>query len=173
MLRMLAIPVVAWIFHHQDLENYRFWSALIFSLAFITDQIDGWIAKTFNTTTDFGKLMDPMADKLIVITGLVLLIEKSEISFWIGLALILRELAVNSLRGFATQQGMRLPSSMPARIKSYFEGIAIGLCMLGKDEAWLSVPWFGIGVICLYISLFLAYGTAFQYTLQVFGKKKA
>ncbi|MEZ4704817.1 MAG: CDP-diacylglycerol--glycerol-3-phosphate 3-phosphatidyltransferase [Bdellovibrionota bacterium] len=173
MLRMAAIPGVAWVYHTQSLPNYEIWTTVIFGLAFITDQLDGWLARKMNCLTQFGKLMDPLADKLLVITGLMLLVEKSMVPLWIALALVVREVAINSLRSFALQLGIVLSSSMMARTKSYFEGFAIGLAFLGPSFHWLGMPWNAMANLCFYISLILAYTSAYTYVVKVFGTPKA
>ena len=103
-IRILAIPVIV-IFLSSPGPAASFWAALVFSLASLTDLLDGYIARQQKKETAVGKLLDPMADKLLVLAGMIMLIPLARIPAWMAVLIIGREVAVTGLRGIASAEG--------------------------------------------------------------------
>ncbi len=122
------------------------WVSLgIFILASLTDYVDGYIARHYNQTTDFGKFLDPLADKLLVIAAMTMFCEWGVFPAWALMIVLTREFAVTGLRLIAVQKGNVIAAGWSGKIKT--ASTMIGLCfMMGfPGITWLS--WLVIGVI--------------------------
>lgn len=165
LLRIAAIPwVVALLYKPQSLQQHV-WAGCLFGLALFTDLFDGMIARRTKTITILGQVMDPVADKLMVITGLVLILHHGYINALWVILLIGREVVVNSLRTLAGQYDILIPSILSGKIKVFAEGFGIGFLMGGPEFRWLGLPWFEIGHACIYAAALLATWSAANYFL--------
>ncbi len=166
--RVLAIPVFVYLLYGATHPSDHFWAAAVFGVASGTDFFDGRLARRMGTVTPLGKLLDPMADKLIVIIGLVMLVHLNFVNVAVAVLLITREIAINTLRSLAgTEQKMINPSSS-GKAKVWFEGFGIGFLMLGPDNRWLDVTWMNLGHVLLYIALALALWSGATYCRDYF-----
>jgi CDP-diacylglycerol---glycerol-3-phosphate 3-phosphatidyltransferase len=100
-------------------------AAVVFALASLTDFIDGYLARARNSITTFGKLMDPLADKLLIVAALVSLVSLHRLAAWVAMVIITRELAVTVLRLGATQAGVVMAASMFGKVKTCLQIVAI------------------------------------------------
>ncbi|HWJ50526.1 MAG TPA: CDP-diacylglycerol--glycerol-3-phosphate 3-phosphatidyltransferase [Solirubrobacteraceae bacterium] len=100
-------------------------AAVVFALASLTDFIDGYLARARDSITTFGKLMDPLADKLLIVAALISLVSLHRLAAWIAMVIITRELAVTVLRMAATQAGVVMAASMFGKIKTCLQIAAI------------------------------------------------
>jgi CDP-diacylglycerol--glycerol-3-phosphate 3-phosphatidyltransferase len=100
-------------------------AAVVFALASLTDFIDGYLARARDSITTFGKLMDPLADKLLIVAALVSLVSLHRLAAWVAMIIITRELAVTMLRLAATQAGVVIAASMFGKIKTCLQIVAI------------------------------------------------
>jgi CDP-diacylglycerol--glycerol-3-phosphate 3-phosphatidyltransferase len=100
-------------------------AAVVFALASLTDFIDGYLARARDSITTFGKLMDPLADKLLIVAALVSLVSLHRLAAWVAMVIITRELAVTVLRLAATQAGVVIAASMFGKIKTCLQIVAI------------------------------------------------
>ena len=112
-------------------------AAIVFALASFTDALDGWIARRNQSESTFGKLMDPLADKLLVISALVSLVSLNRVSAAIAMVIIARELAVTGLRQLAMESGHVVGASVWGKLKTVAQ-IAMVLCLIAVDG---SPPW--------------------------------
>lgn len=136
--RVIAIPIFILFFVMGTQNNsvpydtnnvHRLIAALIFVAASITDYFDGKIAREQNLITNFGKLMDPLADKMLVVTALVLLTESKEVSYLCTLIVILRELTISSIRLIALEKGIVIAASIWGKLKTSSQMVAIVLIL--------------------------------------------
>ncbi|GAA0768413.1 CDP-diacylglycerol--glycerol-3-phosphate 3-phosphatidyltransferase [Clostridium subterminale] len=113
----------------------------IFIVASVTDKLDGYIARSRNQITNFGKFMDPLADKLLVTCALILLVEKGIIAAWVVVVIIAREFIVSGLRTLAASQGVVIAASNWGKLKTVIQMIAIimGLLSLVYNPEWLNI----------------------------------
>jgi len=162
-IRILSVPWVVYLLYGETTRWDHLWAAIVFGLALWTDYFDGLLARRMKTTTRLGRIMDPMADKLMVITGLLMLVHLHYVDVILAVLLIGRELAVNALRSLAGTEGIVISSSMKGKAKVFLEGFGIGFLMIGPGNRWLGIPWSETGIICLYIGTFLALWSAVQY----------
>lgn len=143
MSRVIAIPIfiVFFMLSEKQIGNltikdvytidiFRFLSAIIFICASITDFFDGYLARKYNLITNFGKLMDPLADKMIVVTALMLLSNANEIHFLCALIVVLREIIISSIRLIALEKNVVIAASIWGKLKTATQMVSIVLILL-------------------------------------------
>ncbi|MFC6084613.1 CDP-diacylglycerol--glycerol-3-phosphate 3-phosphatidyltransferase [Sphaerisporangium aureirubrum] len=127
-LRLLVVPVfVAGMF--LDGQAWRYASLVIFLLASLTDQLDGWLARRYGLVTDFGKIADPIADKALIGAALVTLSLLGELPWWVTIVILGREVGVTVLRIAVIRHGV-IPASYGGKIKTVLQILAIALYIL-------------------------------------------
>ena len=136
MLRILAVPVVVVALLARS--NGDMWAGIVFAIAAFTDGLDGYIARRRDQVTTFGKLMDPIADKLLVIAALVSLVSLDRLQAWIAMVIIARELAVTGLRAVAVEQGVVISASWLGKLKTGLQVAAI-VALIAVDPATTAV----------------------------------
>lgn len=136
-------------------------AALFFSLAAITDWADGYIARQRGESTQFGRFFDPVADKLLVISALVLLVSNGHAPVILVLIILAREITVMALRERMAGLGHRIPVSRTGKWKTGFQMTAI-IMLLVQEGLW-DIPFQTPGEFCLYISTFLTILSGYQY----------
>ncbi len=138
LLRILLVPVIV-VALLNETENGDLLAALVFALASITDAMDGYLARARNAVTTFGKLMDPIADKLLIIAALVALVSLERLAAWVAMVIIARELTVTVTRMHANQQGIVIASSWWGKAKTIMQVTAIFfLIAVGEPSpAWV------------------------------------
>ncbi len=115
-------------------------AAVVFALASLTDFIDGYLARARDSITTFGKLMDPLADKLLIVAALVSLVSLHRLAAWVAMVIITRELAVTVLRMGATQAGVVMAASMFGKVKTCLQIAAIlAVIAVHGTPAWVAV----------------------------------
>lgn len=124
MLRIMLVPVLVVALLDQT-HNGDLLAAIVFGLASATDAMDGYLARTRNAITTFGKLMDPIADKLLIIAALVALVSLHRLAPWIAMVIIARELTVTFTRMQATQQGVVIAANWWGKAKTIVQVVAI------------------------------------------------
>jgi CDP-diacylglycerol--glycerol-3-phosphate 3-phosphatidyltransferase len=136
-VRILLVPVlvVALLGHTNDGDVF---AAIVFALASLTDFVDGYLARSRDSVTTFGKLMDPLADKLLVVAALVTLVSLHRLAAWVAMVIITRELAVTVLRMGATQAGVIMAASNFAKLKTCVQIAAIlAVIAVHGHPAWV------------------------------------
>lgn len=151
----------------------------IFIVAALTDLFDGFLARRFGAVSDAGKLLDPVADKILVMAALVMLVsQRSEVDGapwvpgWMVVLVLAREIWVTGVRALAASKGVVMAAGMAGKIKSSFQMVAIVLLLLHDHHfsiAGVSVPSQTLGLNALLLSILLSYWGAVDYTLTVFG----
>lgn len=125
-LRIIAIPVFIVVL----LMGHRYIATVIFIAAALTDMLDGHIARKYNMVTNFGKLMDPLADKLLVMSALLLLVQLGNVAGWMAVVILAREFAVTGLRQVAASEGIIIAAGVTGKVKTILQMIAIPLLLL-------------------------------------------
>src|SRR5919201_882364 len=123
-VRILLVPVIV-VALLEETPNADMLAAIVFALAAFTDGLDGYIARSRGSVTTFGKLMDPLADKLLIIAPLVSLVSLGRIAPWVAMVIIAREFAVTALRMVALEQGVVIPASSLGKLKTITQVAAI------------------------------------------------
>ena len=129
MLRVIMIPVFM-VALYLDFPFHSFVALVIFILASVTDFIDGYIARNFNQVTDFGKFMDPLADKLLVISAMLWFVEAGQMAAWVVLIVLAREFAVSGLRMVAAPKGIVIAAAWSGKIKTASTMVCICIMLL-------------------------------------------
>ena len=131
-LRVLLVPLFVFflLLEHGQNHTFRMISLLIFVVASLTDFIDGRMARKHNMVTDFGKFMDPLADKLLVCSALICLIDLDAIPAWMVVVIISREFIISGFRLVASDNGVVIAASYWGKFKTTFQMIAVILMIL-------------------------------------------
>lgn len=162
LLRILLIPVFIIVFVHPT-PDQSLAAAIIFAVAAVTDMLDGYIARRTGQVTKLGKLLDPIADKLLVLSALILLMNVERVSALVVLLIVGRELAVTGIRAIAAGEGMIIPAETTGKYKMALQVVAIILLILeGTGLAALGNLHLA-GIVTLYLSLVLGYISGGQY----------
>lgn len=141
MLRIILVPIFLIFIVVKGIPYGSIIATLIFIIASLTDQLDGYIARSRNEITNFGKFMDPLADKLLVTAALISLVEFNLIPGWATVVIIAREFAVSGLRTLAASEGKVIAASWWGKIKTVTQIIAILLLLFQvniESTAYLS-----------------------------------
>jgi CDP-diacylglycerol--glycerol-3-phosphate 3-phosphatidyltransferase len=182
LLRILFVPGVVLALGVRE-RNYDFLATLLFVLASITDYLDGYLARKYKIETVYGKLMDPLADKFLVLCSLIALQDLGRISPFIVMLLACREMGITSLRALASAEGIIMGASGGGKWKTALQMIAIPMLMLQDvrlEELFITVPtvkdWIipfqALGMIMLYISLGFSLWSAKDYIVEFFKEFK-
>jgi CDP-diacylglycerol--glycerol-3-phosphate 3-phosphatidyltransferase len=148
--------------------------AWLFIVAAATDVVDGWLARRGAQVTRVGKLLDPLADKLLVATALIVLLAVGRIPTWataLVVVIVGRELAVTGLRGLASAGGRVMAASGLGKVKTVFQNIAIGALLF--PDPTLGLPAHGIGMLFLFLAAALTLWSGYQYFADYFGSADA
>jgi CDP-diacylglycerol---glycerol-3-phosphate 3-phosphatidyltransferase len=129
--RILLVPVLVAVLLSES-PSGDLLAAIVFAVASFTDALDGWIARRRKSESTFGKLMDPLADKLLVTSALVSLVSLDRLAAWVAMVIIARELAVTGLRQIAIEQGHVIPASLWGKLKTAAQ-IAMVMCLIAVD----------------------------------------
>ncbi|MBP3447193.1 MAG: CDP-diacylglycerol--glycerol-3-phosphate 3-phosphatidyltransferase [Clostridia bacterium] len=130
--RMFIAPVFLVIFF-LNIEHKMLISALIFALGAITDAIDGHLARKNNIVTNFGKFLDPIADKMLVTAAFLAFMQVGICNIWIVMLMITREFAITSVRLIAAAQGVVIPANIGGKIKTVFQMVSlISIMVIGE-----------------------------------------
>jgi len=139
------------------------WIALgIFAVASLTDMLDGKIARKYNLITDFGKFMDPIADKLLVSSAFIAFVQLGRLPAWIVVIFIAREFIISGFRLVASDNGVVLAASMWGKFKTAFQMIMCCLLIVDFDIAWVNI----VELVLIYASLALSIISLVDYLVK-------
>ena len=137
LLRILLVPVLVAALVQEGGGGDKL-AAAVFALASFTDALDGWIARRQKSVSTFGKLMDPLADKLLVTAALVSLVSLDRLSAWVAMVIIAREFAVTGLRQLAMEHGEVIPASVWGKLKTVAQvAMVMVLIIVDGSPAWV------------------------------------
>lgn len=170
MARIAAIPVLCALLLSPDRENC-FWAAALFALASVTDWLDGYLARRMGIVTVFGKFLDPIADKLIVMAALIMILPFDRVPAWMVLVILGREMIITGLRGIASTEGIVIPASNLGKYKTIFQLVAIIGLLLHYDYHWffsvdhplLVVNMHHVGIFYLWIATIITIWSGVDY----------
>ena len=160
--RIFAIPVFIVVF----LMGYRYAAAIVFVLAAITDMLDGHIARKHNLVTNFGNLMDPLADKLLVMSALICLAQIGDVAGWMVIVILGREFIITGMRQVAAAQGIVIAAGTTGKIKTITQMIAIPLLILDNWPFSLLPFNLPMDVIFLWIALVMTVVSGTEYIIK-------
>ena len=137
-------------------------AAAIFVLASFTDLLDGKIARKYNLVTNFGKFMDPLADKLLVCSALIALVDLNRIPAWVVIIIIAREFIISGFRLIASDNGVVIAASYWGKFKTTFQMIMIIVLILNIDYPYSNI----VNMVIMYIALALTIISLFDYIIK-------
>ncbi len=162
-LRVCLIPVfIVFLMLDETLSWARYAAVGVFAAACITDFFDGRIARKYNMVTNFGKFMDPLADKLLVCSALICLVYYQRIYLWVVIVIVAREFIISGFRLVAAQQGLVLAASKMAKVKTAVQMIMIIVLVLNIDLAFFRI----FEQVLIFASLALTIVSLLEYLIK-------
>ncbi|MCX7982106.1 MAG: CDP-diacylglycerol--glycerol-3-phosphate 3-phosphatidyltransferase [Syntrophales bacterium] len=163
MLRILIIPVLFFLL----LSPNQFWSlvlAFIFILASLTDLLDGYLARKYHLVTTMGKFLDPIADKLVINTAMILMIPIGRIPAWVVAIIIIRDFIVDGIRTIATSEGVIIQASKWGKKKTLCQVFAVSALMI--HYPFLGADAHVVGTVLLFLALILSIYSGLEYLIK-------
>ncbi len=140
-------------------DNGKYIAVAIFIIASLTDMLDGKIARKYNLVTNFGKFMDPLADKLLVCSAMICLVATGQLASWIVIIIISREFIISGFRLIAADNGIVIAASYWGKFKTVFQMLMIIVLILDIQNVGFQV----LGVILIYVALILTVVSLIDY----------
>lgn len=160
-LRVILIPFfVFFMLYGGDYGNYI--AVAIFIIASLTDMLDGKIARKYNLVTNFGKFMDPLADKLLVCSAMICLIENGKLAAWIVIVIIAREFIISGFRLVASDNGIVIAASYWGKFKTVFQMLMVIVLILDIPHGAFQI----LGTVLTYIALILTIVSLIDYVAK-------
>jgi CDP-diacylglycerol--glycerol-3-phosphate 3-phosphatidyltransferase len=164
LFRIGSIPLIVLLLHFFPGRWPSFIAAFIFFLAALSDGFDGYLARRRNTVSNVGKLLDPLADKLLVCTALIMLIPMGRVEAWIVAVIIGREMAVTTLRGIAGSKGVVIAASWLGKKKALAQLAATNILILHYRYFFIDTHW--LGTILIWIALAMTLWSGIDYFVR-------
>lgn len=154
-LRMIMVPFFIMAFYYEISigKSALIIATTLFAIASLTDFLDGYLARKYNLVTNFGKFMDPLADKILVAAALICLVQAGRVEAWMVVLIISREYAISILRAIAASSGNVIAASNGGKAKTVSQMVAILMLML-------SIPY---GMIVMYVAVALTFYSGVDY----------
>lgn len=169
LLRFVLVPVfVCLLFRHGgDDAPSRIVAAVVFSVAMVTDRLDGELARRRHLVTDLGKIADPIADKMLTGAAFVSLSVLGELPWWVTIVVLVREWGITAMRFAVLRYGV-LPANRGGKVKTALQGLALGLYILPLPGAWEPIQ-----VVAMAAAVVVTVGTGVDYVLQAIRMRRA
>ena len=163
LFRMLCIPIVIICLYFPGRWG-SFFATLFFGMAFITDALDGFYARKYGAETVLGKFLDPLADKILVSSTMIMLITLDRIPVWVVIIIIAREMAITGLRSIAVSEGVVIQASSLGKYKTIFQSVAVLGLALHYD--YFNIDFHVVGMFFLWIAFILTLWSGWAYFRQ-------
>ena len=166
--RIALIPVFLYLLSYESRRN-SFLAAAVYAVCALTDWFDGWLARISNKVTTLGKFLDPLADKVIVVSALVMLVRLGRVPVWVVVVIITREFLISGVRTIAATEGLVIPASQGGKWKTSLQLCGIICLMLHYHYAidygfgTLLTDFHAVGSMLLYLSLVPLIASAIDY----------
>ncbi|MEG2251645.1 MAG: CDP-diacylglycerol--glycerol-3-phosphate 3-phosphatidyltransferase [Clostridia bacterium] len=163
LLRVALIPVCVALLYAQN-SVCRILALIVFAVSAFTDWLDGWIARRYHIVTNFGKFLDPVADKLLVLSTMIALCGLGEFPAWACIVILFRELAVDGLRLVAVEQGHVIAAGKLGKLKTSVQMLTL-LWFLLKPHAYVAGA-FSLGMVLVWLSVALTLWSGVDYFIK-------
>jgi CDP-diacylglycerol---glycerol-3-phosphate 3-phosphatidyltransferase len=160
--RILFVPLIIGVQWEDTVEN-GYWAAVLFALASITDYFDGYLARRFNVESVLGKFVDPVADKILVMSILIMMIPTREISPILVILLLSRDTLVEGIRAVAASESLIIAAGAFGKWKTAIQMVAIPAVLV--EVPLFGIPFKEIGIAGLWVSVVLSVVSGFQYVM--------
>jgi CDP-diacylglycerol--glycerol-3-phosphate 3-phosphatidyltransferase len=164
MARIALIPVF-FLTMLLDFPYSNIISLVIFAIASITDSVDGYIARKYNQITTFGKFVDPLADKLLVVSAILIFIERGQVSSWAAMIIVAREFAVTGLRLVAVETGVVIAAGTSGKIKTVVSVLAICVMLTKLCEITI-IGSFTLNSLCVLLMVLTTIYSGVEYFVR-------
>ncbi|MBN2285302.1 MAG: CDP-diacylglycerol--glycerol-3-phosphate 3-phosphatidyltransferase [Tissierellales bacterium] len=162
-LRIMMIPLFMFFILNQSIGFSEEAALLVYVMASLTDTLDGYIARKYNLITDFGKFMDPLADKLLVISSLVCFVQLELLNSWVAMIIISRELIITGFRTLAASKGVTLSANIWGKLKTIFQMVTIIMILVVNTGIISEIDFFVSIMIWMTVLLTLLSGTIYLF----------
>ena len=162
-LRIILVPAFMVLLY----LGQTYWALAVYIIACVSDFVDGKIARKYNQITDFGKFMDPLADKMLVLAAMCYFVEVGLIPGWVVAVVLLREFGVSGLRLLAVEQGIVIAAAWSGKIKTGVTMVALGVLILA-GQPWFPAPEV-IAVVCWLLILITTLYSGIEYFAKNIG----
>ncbi len=159
--RIAMVPVVAFALWTRPTYHWAVASCVLFVIAMLSDVLDGWLARRWDLQSVAGAFLDPLADKLMVLTALVMMIPLGWVPAWIVVLMESRELAISGLRMVAMSEGMVIAAGSLGKFKTAYQSTAIGFLLWHYRT--ITIDAHSVGILLLYVSLLFSLASAAEY----------
>jgi CDP-diacylglycerol---glycerol-3-phosphate 3-phosphatidyltransferase len=166
--RIALIPVLLWLLYYENRRN-SFIAAMVYAVCALSDWFDGWLARISNKVTTLGKFLDPLADKVIVLSALVMLVRLGRVAVWVVVVIVAREFLISGLRTIAATEGLVISASQGGKWKTSLQLCGIICLMLHYHFAidylfgTVVTDFQSVGTWLLYLSLVPGIASAIDY----------
>jgi CDP-diacylglycerol--glycerol-3-phosphate 3-phosphatidyltransferase len=167
-VRVLMIPVFIVLMCIGG-NGFKIAALVVFIIASITDWVDGYIARHYNQVTDFGKFMDPLADKLLVTSALLFFVQWGQMPAWTVMIIIAREFAISGLRMVAASSGIVIAAAWSGKIKTVVSIVAICIMLSPLHNWYIIAPSFTIDAMCSTLMLVTTVWSGIEYFVKNIG----
>lgn len=164
--RIAGIPLLLAIYP-WDINVLRWIGALLFALAAITDYLDGYLARKYDAVTKLGAILDPISDKILITSAVILITYTQQIQAWIAAVILCREVAVSGMRLAASELGLTISVSQIGKYKTALQDTGIFLIMLSLPSLKQ------VAMIVIWLSILLSYVSAWLYAKQLWSKMQS
>lgn len=168
-VRIVAIPLFL-IALYFDKSWSNAVATLIFTIASFSDMLDGYLARKYNLVTDFGKVMDPVADKILVAAAMIALVELDRLAGWIVVVMLARDFTIGALRDLCASKGMIIPAGIWGKLKTTAQMVAVG--MITFKDVFLGINCLLVGTCVIYLALILSVYSGYVYIKQYLFSNK-
>lgn len=169
LLRIGLIPLLFVLLFFPSREG-SLAAALTFAVASLTDLLDGYLARRRGSTTRIGRLLDPVADKLLITIPMVMLIPQGRIPAWMVALILAREIGVTGLRGMASAQGSALSSSELAKYKTTFQSVSLILLLLHYE--YFSIDFYKVGLFFFSVAFVVTIWSGLDYFYKFYRQSQ-
>ena len=152
--RAASVPIVV-VLYAWSFPNHDYWATAVFCIAMTTDFFDGRLARRYGYTSSVGSLLDPIADKVLVLAALVMLIEEGVAPAWMVAAIVVREVLITGLRQAAVERGVVLAARDLGKLKTWAQAVAAALAGFAAAGAWSDrIAWWAllVAVVLTWVS---------------------
>ena len=156
--RIALIPLFLYLLYYESRRN-SFWAAAIYSVCALSDWVDGWLARVSGKVTTLGKFLDPLADKVIVLSALVMLVRLGRVPVWVVVVIVAREFLISALRTIAASEGLVISASQGGKWKTSLQLCGVICLMLHYHFAIdyvfgvVMTDFQAVGLALIYLSL--------------------
>ena len=166
---MLAVPVIVVLMTYPTRLDC-FFATILFVIASLTDYMDGYLARKFNQVSTLGKFLDPLADKLLISSSLIMTASLGLVPGWMVVIIVVREIAVTGLRSLASTKRVIIESTLLAKYKTTLQAFATAFLLLNYN--YFSIDFHFIGIVFLWAALISTIWSGFEYFYKFFTSVK-